>query len=1123
MGLNFTAARRLSFKGVAILCLLCVGMFNNLQAQVTLVYEVDGNALRGGVCDDCSSGPDNRWRMQVRDNQWSTGWSQWNLDRDDDGCGWRNYTNGTWRNATSAPYGTQLIVQLNAWEYDPWTCGSNDGDCGGYTTVNTVTTTNFPPCTWNSFEGNRGCADASTWGVRWSYYWYYTSGFSAGSIGNAHSVCQGGDPGILSSASNGTTGNYIIYQWQYLNGGTWTDIGGANSSTYDPPSGLTATRSYRRLVKADQSCNPYSVASNTISVTVVQPGTGGTVSPASQTICASEGNATTLPSLAGSNGTITRWEYKMPGGAWTNWSGGGSTNAPNICCFNTIGTWQVRAVVQNSPCTEVYSSVGDIVVVADPSVSISLTGGAATHCGSGAATLTANGTGGTGSGTYQWQYYNGSTWVNTGGNSNTLATGTISNTTQYRCLYNTSGTNCTQAISNTITITINTVPVASISVSETGGTTPNDGIICNGDYVTITASGGTNYTWSNSLGTGATKNVNPSATITYTVTVSDASCSATASRTITVNSVPAAAITVSENSGNTPNDGTVCAGASLTLTGSGGTSYAWSNGLGNTASITITPDMNDIIFLTVSNGNCEAAVWQNIVVSNLPTPNAQASTPVCEGGTINLTADGGNTYAWSGPATYTATGAAPSRTNAALAMAGVYTVTVTNLNGCSATAATNAVNISASPTATVSYVSCPGVDGNTTIQVSGTGGTGSYQYRMLPAAFASHNTFSVANGSAGNNIEVRDAAGCTSTTLSFTNPMLTPTAIATSNMAATPCGSNAENRPVYIANGTSLIALVNDQGQNIGMVSGAIWFHAAPTVYNGDAFAKTSWTMHASNQPSGDVELNLPYTTATYNDLVATAAATSNLSDDISSMDDLGATRYWGANEDNVYNSTEGDVMFLRQDHNGTILNGHYAAVFTPGFSEYWLHGSQNLTALPVTLKALTAEAIDNKYIQINWTTALEIDNAGFALERSQDGVNFSAIEWIKGYGNSTIERKYSYDDVNVMPGTYYYRLKQVDNDGSAEYSAGMVSATIMPNGTIAITPNPTTGYINLNFPGTKSATVTIRTATGALVREDVVAPQGSLNLSGYADGLYFITINSDAGRHTMRVVKTGK
>lgn len=1042
MGLNFTAAVRPSLKGIALLCLLCVGLFNSLYAQVMLTYEVDGNALRGGICDDCSSGPDNRWRVQVRDNQLSTGWSQWNLDRDDDGCGWRNYSNGSWRNATSAPYGTQLIVQLNAWEYDPWTCGSNDGDCGGYSTVNTVTTTSYPPCTWNSFDGNRGCADGSTWGVRWSYYWYYTSGFSAGSIGGAQTICSGGDPSLLTSASNGTTGNYIQYQWQYLNGGTWTDISGANSSTYDPPSGLTANRSYRRLVEATQTCNPYYVASNTILVTVVQPGSGGTVSPSSQTICASEGNAATLPTLSGSNGTIARWEYKTPSGAWTNWGGGGSTNAPNICCFNTVGTWQVRAVVQNSPCTEVYSSVGDIVVVADPSVSITLTGGAATHCGSGTATLTASGTGGTGTGTYQWQYYNGSTWVNTGGNSNTLATGTLNATRQYRCLYNTSGTNCTQAVSNTITITINPLPNAAISVSE--------------------------------------------------------------------------------NSGTTANDGAICIGASLSLTGSGGTSYTWSNGLGTNATITITPENSDIIFLTVSNGDCETTIWQNVIVNSLPTPTAQASTPVCEGTTISLTADGGSSYAWSGPAAYNGSGATPNRANATTAMAGVYTVTVTDGNGCTASAVTNAVSINPMPIPSISYISCPGVDGNTSIRVTATGASAPYQYRIAPAAFATANAFSVPNGSTGNNIEVSDAIGCISV-LSFSNPMLTPTTIAASDMAASPCGSNAENRPVYIANGTNLIAIVNDQGQDLGEVSGAIWFHAAPTVYNGDAFAKTSWTMHATNQPSGDVELNLPYTLATYNELVATANATSNLSDDISSMDDIGATRYWGTNEDNVYNSTEGNVMFLRQDHNGTILNGHYVAVYTPGFSEYWLHGSQNLTALPVTLKTLTAEAIDNKYIQVKWTTALEIDNAGFALERSQDGVNFTAIEWIKGNGNSTIEHNYSYDDMNLMPGTYYYRLKQVDNDGSSEYSAGIVSATITPNGTIAITPNPTTGYVTLNFPGTKSATVSIRSATGALVKEDIVAPFGHLDLSAYADGVYFITINGQIGRHTMRVVKAGK
>ncbi len=103
---------------------------------------------------------------------------------------------------------------------------------------------------------------------------------------------------------------------------------------------------------------------------VTAPTVGGIVSPASQTITtAAAGVVPTRHTLAGQVGTILRWEYQYPNSTvWNNWGGGGSTAAPNNCCFNTVGTWKVRAIVKNNTCLEMPSSEGAIIVTAVPTL-----------------------------------------------------------------------------------------------------------------------------------------------------------------------------------------------------------------------------------------------------------------------------------------------------------------------------------------------------------------------------------------------------------------------------------------------------------------------------------------------------------------------------------------------------------------------------------------------------------------------------------------------------------------------------------------------------------------------------------------------------------------------------------
>jgi hypothetical protein len=84
-------------------------------------------------------------------------------------------------------------------------------------------------------------------------------------------------------------------------------------------------------------------------------------------------------------------------------------------------------------------------------------------------------------------------------------------------------------------------------------------------------------------------------------------------------------------------------------------------------------------------------------------------------------------------------------------------------------------------------------------------------------------------------------------------------------------------------------------------------------------------------------------------------------------------------------------------------------------FSVFTLNGSNSSsTSLPVKYLYLRATPVDNSYIHLDWATAIEIDNKGFDVERSIDGVHFDKIAWVDGHGNATQVSYYGQDDKRV-------------------------------------------------------------------------------------------------------------
>jgi fibronectin-binding autotransporter adhesin len=153
------------------------------------------------------------------------------------------------------------------------------------------------------------------------------------------------------------------------------------------------------------------------------------------------------------------------------------------------------------------------------------------------------------------------------------------------------------------------------------------------------------------------------------------------------------------------------------------------------------------------------------------------------------------------------------------------------------------------------------------------------------------------------------------------------------------------------------------------------------------------------------------------------------------------------------------------------VSHGYALRKSITAFSEFAIGRKQSGVALPIQLVNFTASLNENKTVDIKWTTATEINNDYFTIERSADGINFVAIATISGAGNSATTIRYNHVDFFPLKGISYYRLKQTDFDGTSTCSK-IVSVTIeneVVNVDWNIYPNPVIRGNKLNI--TSSAT----------------------------------------------------
>jgi predicted transcriptional regulator len=247
--------------------------------------------------------------------------------------------------------------------------------------------------------------------------------------------------------------------------------------------------------------------------------------------------------------------------------------------------------------------------------------------------------------------------------------------------------------STNVTVVVNPLPTPTIS---------GDLEICVGETTRLTASGGASYSWSNGVNV-YWQDVSPTVTTTYTVTVTDDNgCQASTNVTVVVNPLPTPTIS---------GDLEICVGETTRLTASGGASYSWSNGV-NVYWQDVSPTVTTTYTVSVTDDNgCQASTSVTVIVNPLPTPIISGDLEICVGETTRLTASGGSTFVWSNGEITSAIDVNPTVTT-------TYSVTVTDANGCQASAnVTVVVNSFANATISGDLEICAGE--STTLTASG--------------------------------------------------------------------------------------------------------------------------------------------------------------------------------------------------------------------------------------------------------------------------------------------------------------------------------------------------------------------------------------------------------------------
>ncbi|MCU0417854.1 MAG: hypothetical protein MUE33_11795, partial [Cytophagaceae bacterium] len=493
---------------------------------------------------------------------------------------------------------------------------------------------------------------------------------SAGAITGLTSVCSG-QTGVTYSIT--ALPNATNYTWTLPSGASITSGAGTNSITVN-----FGSVSGNVTVRPENACGNGLVSSRAITVNPAAPDVAGPITGLG-TVCVGQFGVT-YSVAAVPNATSYTWSFP----AGTTITSGANTRSITVTHTATAGSYTISVTPTNGCGDAASATTLPLTVNALPSAPGVISGLTSVCPNQTGVTYTiaavANAT------SYTWGLPSGAT-ITSGAGTNSI---TVDFATS-------SGNVSVRAVNGCGTSTVRTLLVSVISLG-TPGTISGPTSVCHNAtgrvYSLPNVVGATLYTWTVPPGATITAGAGTrTITVTmgtssgdFTVTPSN-SCQtgSTSSLTITNNPIPSAPVL----SSNSP----VCAGGDINLSANTipGATYQWNGTLGFTSTdqnptrTNVTVPMGGTYFARVTVNGCISPQASIVTLVNpLPnTPTAGSNSPVNFNSTINLTAStvSGATYSWTGPNSFSSSSQNPSRVNATLSEAGIYSVTAI-VNGC---------------------------------------------------------------------------------------------------------------------------------------------------------------------------------------------------------------------------------------------------------------------------------------------------------------------------------------------------------------------------------------------------------------------------------------------------------
>jgi len=189
--------------------------------------------------------------------------------------------------------------------------------------------------------------------------------------------------------------------------------------------------------------------------------------------------------------------------------------------------------------------------------------------------------------------------------------------------------------------------------------------------------------------------------------------------------------------------------------------------------------------------------------------------------------------------------------------------------------------------------------------------------------------------------------------------------------------------------------------------------------------------------------------------------------------------------------------------------DGQFNFMTIPNVSGLQFNVIYSATSVKIAALALPVEMTRFSGIEksgtvlLQWNTATEQNNEGFEIWHSGDGNAWSILGFVKGQGTTTTAQQYFFQDTGPLSGVNYYRLRQVDHDGTTAFS-NTITVRLKQEPTISLYPNPVHSYLYAeNFP--EQAAYSIKNVAGQTLQSGTLLPGMAIDVQNIATGLYYL------------------